>query len=98
MAEMAALLVLRKKWEAFCSEVAEGCPVLPHARSRSSSSVRRMLLVKACSEIGICLRTLKRWRKALIGDGIGERRKGSQRLVLHKLSEEELQSILLICN
>jgi transposase len=24
MAEMAALLVLRKKWEAFCSEVAEG--------------------------------------------------------------------------
>jgi hypothetical protein len=24
MAEMAALLVLRKKWEAFCSEDAEG--------------------------------------------------------------------------
>ena len=25
-------------------------------------------LGSACSEIGICLRTLKRWRKALIGD------------------------------
>ena len=34
-------------------------------------------LVSACSEIGICLRTLKRWRKAVIGDGVGQdRRKG----------------------
>ena len=36
------------------------------------------LLVRACSVIGICLRTLKRWRKAFLGDGDGaERRKGS---------------------
>jgi putative transposase len=56
-------------------------------------------LVSACSEIGICLRTLKRCRKALIGDGDGhDRRKGSPRLVSHKLSEEERQRILLSCN
>ncbi len=56
-------------------------------------------LLSACSEIGICLRTLKRWRKALIGDGGGhDRRKGSHRLVSHKLSEEERQRILLTCN
>ncbi|NDD45344.1 MAG: helix-turn-helix domain-containing protein [Synechococcaceae bacterium WB9_4xB_025] len=46
-------------------------------------------LVSACSEIGICLRTLKRWRKAFADDGDGhDRRKGSPRLVLHRLSEE----------
>ena len=56
-------------------------------------------LVSACSEIGICLRTLKRWRKALIGDGDGhDRRKGSPRFISHKLSEEERQRILLTCN
>jgi len=33
MAEMAALLVLRKKWEAFCSEDAEGWPA-PRAGGR----------------------------------------------------------------
>ena len=56
-------------------------------------------LVSACSEIGICLRTLKRWRKALLGDGDGhDRRKGSPRLVSHKLSDEERQRILLTCN
>jgi len=56
-------------------------------------------LVRACGEIGICLRTLKRWRKALIGDGGGhDRRKGSPRRVLHRLSEEERQRILLTCN
>ncbi len=56
-------------------------------------------LVRACSEIGICLRTLKRWRKAVIGDGVGQdRRKGSPRRVLHRLSEEERQRILLTCN
>jgi hypothetical protein len=26
-------------------------------------------LVSACGEIGICLRTLKRWRKAYLGQG-----------------------------
>jgi transposase InsO family protein len=56
-------------------------------------------LVSACGEIGICLRTLKRWRKAFLGDGGGnDRRKGSHRLVSHKLSEEERQRILLTCN
>ncbi len=56
-------------------------------------------LLSACGEIGICLRTLERWRKALIGDGGGhDRRKGSPRLVSHKLSEEERQRILFICN
>ncbi len=54
-------------------------------------------LVSACSEIGICLCTLKRWWKALIGDGDGhDRRKGSPLLVTHKVSEEERQRILLI--
>ena len=56
-------------------------------------------LVSACAEIGICLRTLKRWRKALIGDGGGvDRRKGSDRHVAHRLSEVERQRILLTCN
>jgi putative transposase len=35
----------------------------------------------------------------LIGDGDGhDRRKGSPRLMWHKLSEEERQRILLTCN
>jgi len=56
-------------------------------------------LVSACREIGICLRTLKRWRKAFGGDGDGkDRRKGSPRHVAHRLSEEERQRILLTCN
>jgi len=56
-------------------------------------------LLSACGEIGICLRTLKRWRKAFLGDGGGhDRRKGSPRLVSHNLSEEERQRILLTCN
>jgi transposase InsO family protein len=53
----------------------------------------------ACGEIGISLRTLKRWRVAFLGDGDGQdRRKGSPRLVSHRLSEEEHQRILLTCN
>ena len=56
-------------------------------------------LVSACREIGSCLRTLKRWRKAFGGDGDGkDRRKGSPRHVAHRLSEEERQRILLTCN
>jgi len=56
-------------------------------------------LVRACSVIGICLRTLKRWRKALVGDGDGkDRRKGSPSAIAHRLSEEERQRILLTCN
>jgi transposase InsO family protein len=56
-------------------------------------------LVSASVEIRICLRTLKRWRRAFVGDGDGkDRRKGSPRLVVHRLSEEERQRILLTCN
>jgi len=56
-------------------------------------------LVSACGEIGICLRNLKRWRKACLGNGGGHnRRKGSHRLVTHRLSEEERQRILITCN
>ena len=56
-------------------------------------------MVRACCEIGISLRTLKRWRKACLGDDDGhDRRKGSPRLVSHRLSEEERQRILLTCN
>lgn len=56
-------------------------------------------LVSACGETCICLRTLKRWRKASLGDGDGmDRRRGSPRLVAHRLSEEERQRILLTCN
>ena len=56
-------------------------------------------LVRACCELGISLRTLKRWRRAFASDGDGEdRRKGSPRLVSHRLSEEERQRILLTCN
>lgn len=56
-------------------------------------------LVRACSEIGICMRTLKGWWKALIGDSDDlDRRKGSPSLVSHKVSEEKRQRILLTCN
>jgi len=41
-------------------------------------------LVRACCEIGISLRNLKRWRKACLGDDDGhDRRQGSPRLVSH---------------
>jgi len=103
MAEMAALLVLRKKVGS----------LLLGGRGRLTSAAHRLKaieliceahaagagLLSACGEIGTCLRTLKRWRKALFADGGGyDRRKGSPRLVSHKLSEEERQRILLTCN
>jgi putative transposase len=56
-------------------------------------------LVSACGEIGIYLRTLKRWRKACLGDSGGDDcRKDCHRLVSHKLTEEEPQRILFTCN
>ena len=56
-------------------------------------------LVSACGEIGSSLRTLKRWRRAFVGDGDGKyRRQVSPRLVVHRLIEEKRQRILLICN
>lgn len=46
-------------------------------------------LVSSCSEYDSCLHSLKRWRKALTVDGVGfDLRKGSPRLVLHRLSGE----------
>ena len=43
--------------------------------------------------------TLQRWRRqfADVGDGL-DRRKGSHRLVSHRLTDEERQRILLTCN
>ena len=56
-------------------------------------------LVSACGEIGISLRTLKRWRQRILGDGGGEdRRQGSRRNASHRLTAEERQRILLTCN
>jgi hypothetical protein len=55
--------------------------------------------VCAYCQIGISLRTLKRWLKAFGGHGDGvDRRKGSACLVVHRLSDEERQRILLTCN
>lgn len=49
--------------------------------------------------LGVALSTLQRWRRqfAGVGDGL-DRRKGSQRLVSHRLTDEERQRILLTCN
>ena len=48
---------------------------------------------------GVGLTTLQRWRRQFTGDGGGlDRRKGSPRLVSHRLTEEERQRILLTCN
>ena len=51
------------------------------------------------SLLGIGLSTLQRWRRQFAGDGDGvDRRKGSSRLVSHRLTEEERVRILLTCN
>ena len=56
-------------------------------------------LFSACRELGISLRTLKRWRCEFKSDGSGEDgRKGSPRQVAHRLSEEERKRILFTCN
>jgi len=102
MAEMAALLVRQKV----------GCLMFGGRERLTRAAHRRKAieligeakpdgdrLGQACSEIGICLGTLKRWRKAFLDDGDGvDRRKGSARLVGHRQSEEERQGILLTCN
>ena len=58
--------------------------------------------VRACKLaelLGVGLTTLQRWRRQFTGDGDGlDRRKGSHRLVSHRLTEEERQRILLTCN
>ena len=54
---------------------------------------------KVADLLGVGLTTLQRWRRQFAGDGDGlDRRKSSQRLVSHRLSEEERQRIVLTCN
>ena len=49
--------------------------------------------------MAISLRTLQRWRRQFAGDGDGgDRRKGSARHVAHRLSQQERQQILAVCN
>lgn len=49
--------------------------------------------------LGVGLTTLQRWLRQFAGDGDGpDARKGSHRLVSHRLTEEERQRILLTCN
>jgi transposase len=54
---------------------------------------------KVAELLEVGLTTLQRWRRqfAGVGDGL-DRRKGSHRLVSHRLSDEERQRILLTCN
>ena len=47
---------------------------------------------KLAELLGVGLTTLQRWRRQFAGDGDGlDRRKGSPRLVSHRLTEEERQ-------
>jgi transposase InsO family protein len=49
--------------------------------------------------LGVGLTTLQRWRRQFAGDGDGrDGRKGSPRLVSHRLTDAERQRILLTCN
>ena len=55
--------------------------------------------LKVAELLDVGLTTLQRWRRQFAGVGDGsDRRKGSRRLVSHRLSEEERQRILLTCN
>jgi putative transposase len=55
--------------------------------------------VGVAERMGISLRTLQRWRRQFAGDGDGgDRRKGSARHVGHRLSHQERQEILAVCN
>ena len=54
---------------------------------------------KVAALLGVGLTTLQRWRRQFAGNGDGlDGRKGSHRLVSHRLSDEERQRILLTCN
>jgi hypothetical protein len=54
---------------------------------------------KLAELLGVGLTTLQRWRRQFAGDEDGlDRRKGSPRLVSHRLTQEERQRILLTCN
>ena len=64
--------------------------------------------MRVAERMAISLRTLKRWRRQFAAcDGAceegdcsrgGDRRKGSARHVPHRLSEQERQEILAVCN
>jgi len=55
--------------------------------------------VRVAERMAISLRTLQRWRRQFAGDGDGgDRRKGSARHVVHRLSHQERQQILAVCN
>ena len=55
--------------------------------------------VRVAERMAISLRTLQRWRRQFAGDGDGgDRRKGSARHVGHRLSHQERQQILAVCN
>jgi len=61
--------------------------VTPGARAREVAAL-----------LGVGLTTLQRWRRQFAGYGDGlDGRKGSHRLVSHRLTEEERQRILLTC-
>jgi len=53
---------------------------------------------KACEMIGISERTLQRWQKRTTVDDIADKRPYVQRSPANKLSKEEKQTILAICN
>jgi hypothetical protein len=57
------------------------------------------MAVRVAERMAISLRTLQRWRRQFAGDGDGgDRRKGSARHVVHRLSHQERQQILAVCN
>jgi transposase len=64
------------------------------------AAVAAVARVRALAAVhGVGLATLQRWRRQFAGDGDGQdRRKGSHRLVSHRLTDEERQRILLTCN
>jgi transposase InsO family protein len=54
---------------------------------------------KLAELLGVGLTTLQRWKRQFAGDGDGlDRRKGSPRIVSHRLTQEERQRILLTCH
>ena len=54
---------------------------------------------KACAVLEIDIRTLQRWKKALEEENrLADRRKAAARTPANKLSAEEREAILAVCN
>ena len=53
---------------------------------------------KVCEMIGVSERTLQRWQKKTTIDDIADKRPCVQKSPANKLSEEEKQTVLAICN